>query len=207
MIKLNEETRKFCKLQRTGYGQSLTDEEFDFAYNKHISNDIEIIKDFINNNQNLNICDIGCGVGAVDILLYKNFNIKNMTLIDKNGQSDKIYYGFKKEASYYNEFELTKNLLIENDIPINIVKFINVNKDKLPFNEKYDVIISFFSLSFHYPYSTYSDFIEKTLKSDGFLILDVRDNTNEIKNILLNNFKKCKLIRQDTTCKRLIFYK
>ena len=206
MIKLNNEVREFCKLQRTVSNEKkYSDDQYDMLYNEGINKDVDEIKPFMFNKENLNICDIGCGVGSIDILLYKNFDVNHLTLIDKNGTSNTIYYGFKNDAAFYNDMILTKTLLNENGVPLNVVDVVDVNKDTLPFNEKYDVIISLLSLSFHYPYLTYSEFIKKTLKPDGILILDVRDNTTEISKIL-NDFKKCEIIKQKEKSKRMIFY-
>lgn len=207
MIKLNNKVREFCKLQRTVSNEKIySDDQYDILYNEGINRDIDEIKPFILNKKKLNICDIGCGVGSIDILLYKNFDVNHLTLIDKNGISNIIYYGFKNDASFYNDIILTKTLLSENGVPLNVISMVDVNKDTLPFNENYDIIISLLSLSFHYPYLTYSKFIKKTLKSEGILILDVRNNTTEISNIL-DDFKKCEIIKQKEKSKRIIFYR
>ncbi len=205
MITLNDKIREYCKLQRTGYGD-LSNDNFDLTYYNDISKDINDIKKYLLDKNNINICDIGCGIGGIDLLIYQQFNINHMTLIDKNGKSSDIYYGFKDQASYYNDITLTKSLLKENNVPIEKVSYIDINNDSLPMNIKYDVIISILSLSFHYPFSTYSDFINKTLKENGILILDVRDNTTELENIL-THFKGCEVIKKYKKNKRIAFYK
>ena len=45
------------------------------------------------------------------------------------------------------------------------------DNDKLP-QEKFDIIISLYSLDYHYNFNIYKDYLDKVMKSESILIFD-----------------------------------
>ena len=70
------------------------------------------MKQYLPNNPK-KILDIGCGLAVIDIFLfchyYCNKNIK-FYLLDKNQIDSNIHGGFKKEASFYNNFDYVQEI-------------------------------------------------------------------------------------------------
>jgi len=78
--------------------------------------EIDTFKDFLPKTIN-NIMDVGCGLGIINILLNKLYNNKiNFYLLDKNRIDKKIKYGFNSNYESYNDLNLTKKILIENNV-------------------------------------------------------------------------------------------
>ncbi len=68
------------------------------------------------------VLDVGCGVCGIDVLLYRHYSYDESLefyLLDKTGVTKEIYYGFKKEAAFYNSFEAAEKLLCNNGIQKN----------------------------------------------------------------------------------------
>ena len=115
-------------------------ENFSFAETlKNDSYDIYICID--NNNNFLYICDT-----------YNN-RVRKVDLIDRNFVSKKVIYGFdSKNLEAYNNLDYTKDFFLSNVFSNTKFEIFNYDKDKLP-DKIYDIIISLFSLDFHYPFS------------------------------------------------------
>jgi SAM-dependent methyltransferase len=203
MIKLDSDIRNFARLQRTEYGKT-DDAKFDRLFNKSLDKNFLEIAPFLK-KEPMNICDIGCGIAAIDMLICKNHTVNHLTLIDKNGLSPKIYYGFKEEAAFYNDLNIITKLFEDNNVLMPATSFIDINTQPLEYKYSYDVIISLLSLSFHYPFKTYADFIKNTIKPNGVLILDIRNDTKELPTIL-EYFKKYQILSESFKSKKLLFY-
>ncbi len=65
----------------------------------------------------INILDIGCGIGGIDVFLSKHYNSQETTFdrLDKT-QTDTIYYGFKEKAAFYNSLDVAREFLSLNGI-------------------------------------------------------------------------------------------
>lgn len=103
------------------------------------------------------ILDIGCGIGGIDIYLYKHYkNSANIYLIDKSAIDDNLHYGFKDHGSFYNSLMLTRSFLSKNNVPEERIFVQEANAgNTIEFNQKFDLIISLISWGFHYPVTTY----------------------------------------------------
>tara|TARA_Y100000591_G_scaffold169062_1_gene145757 strand:+ start:194 stop:889 length:696 start_codon:yes stop_codon:yes gene_type:complete len=147
-----------------------------------------IEKYFVHNSK---VLSIGSGIGGVEVLLNKKFNT-HISLIEKNYVSKKIKYGWdEKNQEAYNNINLLEKFLINNGVEKKNINLFDFDKDKLP-NDKFDVIISLYSLDYHYDFEIYKDYLLKVLKPDSILILDtVRPGYfNEI-------FNKIDVIKED----------
>jgi len=144
-----------------------------------------------------NILDIGCGIGGIDIYLYKHYkNSSNIYLIDKSAIDDNLHYGFKDQGSFYNSLLLTRTFLIENNVPEERIFVQEANAENIiEFNQQFDLIISLISWGFHYPVETYLRTAFDKLKTNGMIIIDVRKDSNGIEE-LKEEFKEVNIIKE-----------
>jgi SAM-dependent methyltransferase len=154
------------------------------------------------------ILDIGCGIAGVDILLHQHYLayndcLKEITLLDKEGQSD-IYYNFEQEGAYYNSLTLAEKFLRMNGVTTQI-SVVDILKSSFP-SGTFDVIISLISWGFHYPVSTYLDVVYDNMAENGILILDVRKNQNQ-EVLLTSKFETVKVIHDIGKAQRFLVKK
>ena len=105
--------------------------------------------------QNQRILSIGSGLGGLEIAIMKKFNETKITFIEKDYISKKIKYGWDDEnREGYNDLSLLENLILMNDITQE--KFSIFDYDKKNFHtNKYDLVISLYSLDYHYDFNIY----------------------------------------------------
>ena len=148
-----------------------------------------LIKKYIKNNDK--ILSIGSGIGGLEVLMNKKFD-SHISFIEKNYISKKIKYGWdKNNHEAYNSLNLLERFLLDNGIKKNKFNIFDFDKNKLPIT-KFDVIVSLYSLDYHYEFDLYKDYLTKVMKPDTVLILDTirPDYFKEI-------FKKVEIIKQD----------
>lgn len=150
-----------------------------------------------------NILDIGCGIAGIDLFLFHHYvNEKpDLFLIDKNGIQD-VYYGFKKDAAFYNSLELTSSFLEMNRVPREKIHTIDVIHEPFPKKTTFGLVLSLLSWGFHYPVSTYMENVCNVLSPDGLLIIDIRKNTDG-EAVLKRNFKHVLTISDKKKYRRL----
>lgn len=173
MLKLTPEAIKFILLQRTQLKKRSTIEEIETDFRK----DFETYEKFLPESCEVAV-DIGCGIGVQDIFLMNKLPKVDVLLIDKTYTEKKIWYGYKKEGAFYNSFEETTNMMIDNGYEkrISFQEALN-GIIQLP-NNSVDLITSFISWGFHYPVETYLDEALRVMKPGATLIIDVRKQTN-----------------------------
>lgn len=138
-------------------------------YHKIMLEEFEKIKNYISENDK-NILSIGSGVGGFEIILNNHFKNLKFFFIEKNYISKKVVYSWdstNKEA--YNNLDLQKQFLIRNGM--NDVNIYDFDKNNLP-DVKYDLIISLFSLDYHYDFYLYYDYFKKVCTPNTKLIFD-----------------------------------
>ena len=148
-----------------------------------------LIKKYVKNNDK--ILSIGSGIGGLEVLMNKKFD-SHISFIEKNYISKKIKYGWdKNNHEAYNSLNLLERFLLDNGIKKNKFNIFDFDKNKLPIT-KFDVIVSLYSLDYHYEFDLYKDYLTKVMKPDTVLILDTirPDYFKEI-------FKKVEIIKQD----------
>lgn len=168
----------------TEYGLNFdsSDEIIKSSISKMVMKDFDMIKQFLPYSA-MNILDIGCGLGLINLALNDLYNDCNFHLLDKTQElsSEKIS-GFNEKYTFYNSLPASKDILSKNGIDdhrINIYEVEDENIELLKSN-KYDVILSFLSCGWHYSVDVYKDLILSSLSDDGIVILDIRHNTNEL---------------------------
>lgn len=122
------------------------------------------------------ILDIGCGVAALDLFLDRLALPERIILLDKTQTDDNIWYGFKKNGSFYSSLELAKDTLELNGVDPSKVELMSAPRDGLIGldSDSIDFVVSTISWGFHYPIGLYIDSVHNLLKNNGVLIVDVR---------------------------------
>lgn len=184
----NREYFKFLFPQRTRlkteYGLNFNSEqsEIDESLSAMMTKDYNMIKDFLPKNV-ANILDIGCGIGLIDLALYRHYNNVNLHLLDKTNVIDEntSIRGFNKKYVFYNSMDATKKTLQDNGVDSKNIYIYEVdNNVELIYKQRYDLIVSLLSCGWHYSIETYIDLLKNNLNDDGVLILDIRHDTGQL---------------------------
>tara|TARA_B110000858_G_C17707381_1_gene428885 strand:+ start:413 stop:1102 length:690 start_codon:yes stop_codon:yes gene_type:complete len=140
-------------------------------YFNDMKNEYECIKNYID-PENKNILSIGGGLGGLEIILNNNFDVKNFSFIERNFVSKKVRYGWDSNNNEaYNDLNLLNNFLVKNGLYQSKFSVFDYDKDELP-NKKFDLVISLFSLDYHYNFDVYLDYLKKNTHKDTKIIFD-----------------------------------
>lgn len=142
--------------------------------------------------QGQKILSIGSGLGGLEIGILKKFEDSNVTFLEKNYISDKIKYGWDYENKEgYNDLSLLENLIRMNSISSDRFSIFNCDDQNLP-NKKYDLVISLYSLDYHYDFNIYVDYLKKNTDDKSLIIFDTirHDHFNKI-------FSEVRIIKED----------
>jgi len=160
-------------------------------YIKIIFNEYLSIREYLPKNTET-VLDIGCGVALLDLFLFRHYLCLNkkirLFLMDKSRTDSKIFYGYKRKASYYNSLSESRVMLEVNGVPEENIVLVESNNETNFDVIKPDLVISLLSMGFHYPLDTYIKKIASNISHDGHLIVDIRKNTNG-KQIIKQHFK------------------
>tara|TARA_B110001452_G_scaffold243096_1_gene226257 strand:+ start:341 stop:1033 length:693 start_codon:yes stop_codon:yes gene_type:complete len=149
------------------------------------------------NFDNKKILSIGGGIGGLELLISRKFD-STFYFIEKNYISTKVKYGWdSKNNEAYNDLSYLKKFLIDNELNEKRFKIFDYDKDILPV-ENFDIIISLYSLDYHYDFNIYFDYLKKVSNQETVLIFDTI-KPDDYKKI----FNKVKIIKldKDTTHK------
>ncbi len=155
-----------------------------------MKNEYHFIESFLSNGQK--ILSVGSGVGGLELLIYQKKNDVRITFIEKNYISKKIVYGWDyKNNEAYNDLNLLEKFLIKNNMSKESFHIFDFDKNDLP-NEKFDLIISLYSLDFHYNFELYKDYFQKVSNKETIIIFDtIRPD------YFRNIFEEVKIIKKD----------
>jgi SAM-dependent methyltransferase len=155
------------------------------AYVREIEADFQSIKPYLPATA-ASIMDIGCGIAALDALLFEHYGEQEpvLYLVDRSELSGRIYFGFRGEAAFYNSLGRAKRTLLVNGVPHYRIRTIEAPGDELlPNVAPLDLVISILSWGFHFPISTYLNCVCDCLAPNGRLIVDVRRNTDGLERL------------------------
>lgn len=124
---------------------------------------------------NKSILSIGGGLGGLELILSSYFKQANFSIIERNYISKKIIYGWDNNNSEaYNILDLTFKFLTNNGMSQNNFKIYDFEKKNLPI-KKFDMIISLYSLDYHYDFKVYEDYFrEISTKNTKFIFDTIR---------------------------------
>lgn len=144
--------------------------EISSNYTKLMEEELSTIQPFLRQKQK--ILSIGSGLGGLEIAIMKKFSDTEITFIEKNYTSKKIKYGWDGENKEgYNDLSLLENLIITNDIPKKQFCIFNFDKGNFP-TKSYDLVISLYSLDYHYDLNIYLEYLKKNTDENSIVIFD-----------------------------------
>jgi hypothetical protein len=121
---------------------------------------------------NKNLLSIGGGLGGLELVINKKFNVKSFTFIERNYVSKKVKYGWdNKNNEAYNDLIIQRNFLTKNGMESSRFKIFDYDNDQLP-KDKFDIIISLFSLDYHYDFKIYLDYLKNNTHKESKIIFD-----------------------------------
>jgi len=124
------------------------------------------------NPHNKNLLSIGGGLGGLELVINKKFSVKSFTFIERNYVSKKVKYGWdNKNNEAYNDLIIQRNFLTKNGMESSKFKIFDYDNDQLP-KDKFDIIISLFSLDYHYDFQIYLDYLKITTHTHSKIIFD-----------------------------------
>ena len=122
--------------------------------------------------QNKNLLSIGGGLGGLELVINKKFNVKSFTFIERNYVSKKVKYGWdNKNNEAYNDIGIQKNFLTKNGMESSKFKIFDYDNDQLP-KDKFDIIISLFSIDYHYDFTIYLEYLKNNTHKESKIIFD-----------------------------------
>ena len=121
---------------------------------------------------NKNLLSIGGGLGGLELIINKKFNVKSFTFIERNYVSKKVKYGWdNKNNEAYNDLTVQRNFLTKNGMESSKFKIFDYDNDQLP-KGKFDIIISLFSLDYHYDFTIYLEYLKNNTHKESKIIFD-----------------------------------
>lgn len=147
------------------------------------------------------VLDIGCGFAGIDVLLSFAGPIKRFYLIDGICHGERVA-GFQKSTVPWNDVNLAAQLLRDN-----VVCDVTAMTVPPPLPQPVDLVISLKSWGHHYPVAEYLDFVHKSLRTGGVLILDIRKETTGHDELKVAGFKLMGRAGGTAKCDRLVFQK
>jgi len=144
--------------------------EIGHKYYLLMKNEYEVIQNFLKPGQN--ILSIGAGIGGLELLISKKKLNTKVSFIEKNYISKKIIYGWDdNNLEAYNNLNLLEKFLLKNNMEAKSFQIFDFDKDKFP-KEKFDLIISIYSLDFHYNFELYRKYFQQVTNDETIIIFD-----------------------------------
>ena len=160
-------------------------------YSKIMAKELNTIEKFIIGKKNF--LSIGAGIGGLELLILKTIPNSHISFIEKNYGSDKIKYGWdNSNKEGYNDLNQLDYFLKNNEILKERYQIFDFDKDSFP-TKNFDILLSIYSLDYHYDFKIYSNYLKKVMKKDSTLIFDtIRPKHFE------NIFEHVEIIKEDS---------
>lgn len=118
------------------------------------------------------LVSIGPGNGIAEVMLWQRFGFDQIILIDTENTGTHRH-GYNKQGSGYCDLAATAEYLTGNGVVANIATW-NPNNGPCPEFGQFDVLISMYSMGFHFPRESYNEFIRALAKPAGLVLYDLR---------------------------------
>tara|TARA_B110001450_G_C17494954_1_gene429915 strand:+ start:68 stop:769 length:702 start_codon:yes stop_codon:yes gene_type:complete len=153
-------------------------------YLSSMENEYEILSKYLNFD-NKTILSIGSGMCGLELVINQKAKNNLFYIIEKNYVSKKVTYGWDNDNNEaYNNLSLLNLFLIKNGMKEKAFKIYDFDLDLLPV-VKCDIIISLFSLDYHYDFNQYYNYFKKIFNKKTQIIFDTI-RPNYFKNIFEN---------------------
>ena len=141
------------------------------SYYNRMSEEFKTLKNHID-QKDKNLLSIGGGMGGLEVILNNNFEINFFDFIERNIVTKKIIYGWSDNNSEaYNNLNLQTEFLVKNGLPRGKFKVFDIDKDTPP-SKKFDVVISLYSLDYHYDFNQYAKYLKDNTHKESKIIFD-----------------------------------
>ena len=141
------------------------------SYYDRMSEEFRTLENHID-HKDKNLLSIGGGMGGLEVILNNNCEISFFDFIERNFVSKKVVYGWSSNNSEaYNNLNLQTEFLIKNGLSKEKFKVFDFDKDILP-SKKFDVVISLYSLDYHYDFNQYAKYLKENTHKESKIIFD-----------------------------------
>ena len=141
------------------------------SYYDRMSEEFKTLENHID-HKDKNLLSIGGGMGGLEVILNNNCEINFFDFIERNFVSKKVVYGWSDDNSEaYNNLNLQTEFLIKNGLSKEKFKVFDFDKDTLP-SKKFDVVISLYSLDYHYDFNQYAKYLKENTHKESKIIFD-----------------------------------
>ena len=141
------------------------------SYYDRMSEEFKTLENHID-HKDKNLLSIGSGMGGLEVILNNNCEVNFFDFIERNFVSKKVVYGWSDNNSEaYNNLNLQTEFLVKNGLPEEKFKVFDFDKDTLP-SKKFDVVISLYSLDYHYDFNQYANYLKENTHKESKIIFD-----------------------------------
>lgn len=148
------------------------------------------------------VLDIGCGLGLVDLVLYKRIKPSpDVYLLDKDNEHQSLRSvkgGFHQRYIFTADLALTRDFFIQNGVKNDQIHFVDSSINALASLPKIDLILSITSWGFHYPIETYWEGVRKIIHEKSLLFIDLRKGQKGFEFLKMNFDYHCIVKETDT---------
>ena len=149
----------------------LNSETIGKSYHDRMSEEFKTLENHIDHNDK-NFLSIGGGMGGLELIINNNCEVNFFDFIERNFVSKKVIYGWSDNNSEaYNNLNLQTEFLVKNGLSMEKFKVFDFDKDSLP-SKKFDVVISLYSLDYHYDFSQYAKYLKDNTHKESKIIFD-----------------------------------
>ena len=149
----------------------LNSETIGKSYYDRMSQEFKTLENHID-YKDKNFLSIGGGMGGLEVILNNNCEVNFFDFIERNFVSKKVVYGWSDNNSEaYNNLNLQTEFLVKNGLPKEKFKVFDFDKDTLP-SKKFDVVISLYSLDYHYDFNQYAKYLKDNTHKESKIIFD-----------------------------------
>ena len=149
----------------------LNSETIGKSYYDRMSEEFKTLENHID-HKDKNFLSIGGGMGGLEVILNINCEVNFFDFIERNFVSKKVVYGWSDNNSEaYNNLNLQTEFLVKNGLPMEKFKVFDFDKDSLP-SKKFDVVISLYSLDYHYDFNQYAKYLKDNTHNERKIIFD-----------------------------------
>jgi len=141
------------------------------SYYNRMKEEFKTFDKYIDHNDK-NVLSIGGGMGGLEVILNNNCKINFFDFIERNFVSKKVVYGWSSNNSEaYNNLNLLTEFLIKNSLSKEKFKVHDFDNKTLP-TKKFDLVISLYSLDYHYDFNLYVEYLKKNTHNESKIIFD-----------------------------------